>query len=310
MPSAVERVEDPSRAGERAGARGRSGARAAVYSQNDGSAQAARGAGTRPGRPRDRGVVARRRSRGAPRAARRAAPAGRRPGRRRGSTAGSCSRPRRGRRRGPGSRAWVERWRARRASASSSVTSIPPPPVVMSLLPLKLKQPTRPIVPTWRPANGPSRSVAPSASEASSTTGTPWRSAAPTIGSMSAGWPSEVHDLDRRRLPAARRAPALELRRRRAPGRGCRSSALGVDEHRRRARVADRVGRGDEGEVGTRTSSPGPTSSTSSARWIAAVPTRRRRRSAPRRRRRTPPRTGRRTARPTRRSSCCRHSSR
>ena len=78
-------------------------------------------------------------------------------GRPRRSTGGSCSRPRRGRRRAPGSRAWVERWRARRASASSSVTSIPPPPVVMSLLPLKLKQPTRPIVPTWRPSSGPPR---------------------------------------------------------------------------------------------------------------------------------------------------------
>src|SRR4029077_20805324 len=57
----------------------------------------------------------------------------------------------------------------------------------MSLLPLKLKQRTRPIAPTWRPAYRPSRQVAPRASDASSITGTPWRAAAAITGSRGAG---------------------------------------------------------------------------------------------------------------------------
>jgi hypothetical protein len=47
-----------------------------------------------------------------------------------------------------------------RRQGPSAVVSMPPPPVVMILLPLKLKQPMRPMVPTCRPAQAAVRIVA------------------------------------------------------------------------------------------------------------------------------------------------------
>ena len=68
--------------------------------------------------------------------------------------------------------------------ASSLVTIIPPPPVVISLFPLKLRQATSPSVPTIAPLY-----LAPRLSVASSMTTRPYRRASSSSGSMSTGWP-------------------------------------------------------------------------------------------------------------------------
>src|SRR5512134_674809 len=104
----------------------------------------------------------------------------------------------------------------------------------MILFPLKENAPTSPSEPAGRPLYS-----VPSASAASSRTGTSWRRQTSRIGSMSAGWPYRWTGMT-----------AFGLRERAREERGIEHPGLriAVDEHRPRAQVDDRVHARDERE--------------------------------------------------------------
>ena len=125
-----------------------------------------------------------------------------------------------------------------RSSVSGSrASSIPPPPVVMILLPLKMNAATSPSMPAGLPSQ-----VAPSASVASSITFRPWRSRDRRDPRHVDRMAVEMHDEDRLR---ARRHRGLD-----GVGRHPVGDRVDVGEDRLGADVEDRVDRGHERQRG------------------------------------------------------------